>query len=121
LRDAVTALLCDNIKEFRDSTGLHITDASRIGDQSRFSRVYITVATLEEADLLVRLRCHLRGSGISVFDVLSPVERRLHQQLWPLFLEAKSTGAQAQFQRARLMVNGQQVFPQRAGGAGMAA
>jgi hypothetical protein len=122
LRDAVTSLLVDRLPELRDSgSGLHISDACRMGDQSRISRVYLTVATLEEADLLVRCRCHLRGTGISIMDVLSPVERRLHQQLWPLFLEARSAGSRAQFQRARLMVDGRQVFPRRAGGVGQAA
>ena len=80
LRETVTALFHQHMPELRGSTGLHLTDATRIGDQSRFSRVYFTVANLEQADNLVRLRCKLRGSGISVFDVLSPGERRLHQQ-----------------------------------------
>ena len=115
LRETVTALFHQHMPELRGSTGLHLTDATRIGDQSRFSRVYFTVANLEQADNLVRLRCKLRGSGISVFDVLSPGERRLHQQLWPLFLAARSAGSKAQFQRARLMVDGKRVLPPRAG------
>ena len=115
LRETVTTLFHQHMPELRGSTGLHLTDATRIGDQSRFSRVYFTVANLEQADNLVRLRCKLRGSGISVFDVLSPGERRLHQQLWPLFLAARSAGSKAQFQRARLMVDGKRVLPPRAG------
>ena len=110
LCQTVTSLLWDNIPELAQAR-LYITDAVRVGDQSASSRVYITVKRLEHAEALVRYRCRLKNSGIIVFDVLSPAERKLHHKLWPLFLEARARGQKAQFQRARLMVDGVRVVP----------
>ena len=47
--------------------------------------------------------------GFAVFDVLSPKDQKLHDQLWPLFLAACASGQMAQFNRARLLVDGKQV------------
>ena len=117
LCQAVSVLLRDHIPELAQNY-VYITDAVRVGDQSASSRVYITVKRLEYAETLVRFRCRLKNSGITVFDVLSPVERKLHQQLWPLFLEARARGQKAQFQRARLMVDGVRVQPPPGGRRG---
>ena len=107
---AVSVLLRERIPELAQYH-VYFTDAVRVGSQSASSRVYITVEKLEQAEALVRFRCRLKNSGITVFDVLSPAERKLHQQLWPLFLAARARGQKAQFQRARLMVDSVQVPP----------
>lgn len=117
LSQAVSVLLRDRIPELAQHH-VYITDAVRVGNQSASSRVYITVDRLEHAEALVRFRCRLKNSGITVFDVLSPAERKLHQQLWPLFLAARARGQKAQFQRARLMVDGVQVRPPSGGRRG---
>jgi hypothetical protein len=48
----------------------------------------------------------LKGSGCSIFDVLSPEESKQHAALWPRFLEERAAGRRVQFDRARLKVDG---------------
>jgi hypothetical protein len=90
---------------------LDVLDAVRVGEQSAATRVYLTVSTLEQAEVLVHYRSLLKGTGVTVFDVLSPMERKLHRQLWPRFLEAVAAGKKAQFNRAKLTVDGIRVWP----------
>jgi hypothetical protein len=56
--------------------------------------------------MIVQYRHSLKGTGITVYDVLSPEEQLRHQALWPRFLEARKEGKKAQFHRARLVVDG---------------
>jgi hypothetical protein len=79
--------------------------------------VWFEVATLEQADLLVRARHRLKldpASGQPAFtlhEVLTAEERAMHAQLWPRFLAAKAAGLPAQFCRARLYVQRKEVRP----------
>jgi hypothetical protein len=41
------------------------------------------------------------GDGVTLMEVLSPEERKLHKQLWPLFVAAQAAGTPAQFRRGR--------------------
>lgn len=70
------------------------------------SRILFTVSSLLCAETVVRLRHHLKGSGCSIFDVLSPEESKQHAALWPRFLEERAAGRRVQFDRARLKVDG---------------
>ncbi|KAG1658875.1 hypothetical protein FOA52_000663 [Chlamydomonas sp. UWO 241] len=74
-------------------------------------RVLFTVASDAVADTVVRWRHELRRcvDSTAVFDVLSDREEAQHQALWPAFLAAKVAGKQAQFHRARLVVDGERV------------
>ncbi|KAG1680412.1 hypothetical protein FOA52_015503 [Chlamydomonas sp. UWO 241] len=75
-------------------------------------RVLFTVASDAVADVVVRNRCCLSfyvDSSAAVFDVLSDREEAQHQGLWPAFVAAKAAGKRAQFQRARLVVDGERV------------
>ena len=82
-----------------------MVDACRTGpDDQPF--IHFTVFSMHDADLVVRFRCCLKGSAFTIFDVLSPEERRHHELLWPTFLLAKSQQLKAQFQRASLWVEG---------------
>ena len=79
-------------------------------------RLLFTVATIADADLVVRWRPTLRPlavveAGWACFDVLSAHEERAHAALWPTFLAAKAVGHRVQFKRARLFVNGIRVIP----------
>jgi hypothetical protein len=60
---------------------------------------------------LVTHRCRLKGSGTSLFDVLSPSERKQHDRLWPQYLEARASGTKAQFCRGCLRIDGVRVAP----------
>ena len=73
-------------------------------------RVLITVGSLAQAEELVQYRHLFKGSGYTVWDMLSPVEQVLHSKLWPRFKEAVALGKKAQFHRARLMVEGVRVL-----------
>jgi hypothetical protein len=94
---------------------LDVTDAIRVGDQAPASRIYMTVGSLEQAELLVQNRCCLKGKGLTVFDVLNPVETRIHRQLWPVFKAAVAAGKRAQFSRAKLVVDGVRILPKKTG------
>ncbi len=88
-----------------------VADAMRMGDQKAAHRVYMQVPTLELAEQLVSARHALKGSGVAVFDVLSPEERSLHRRLWPSYLAAVAEGRRAQFSRCCLKVDGVRVVP----------
>ena len=61
---------------------------------------------------MVKNRCLLKGTGCSLFDVLTKEEKVAHDRLWPRFMEARSkAGVKAQFSRARLFVDGKEVLP----------
>ena len=88
---------------------LILVDAVRLGPQAA-PRVFITVGSLAQAEVLVQYRHLFKGSGFTVWDMLSPVEQVLHAKLWPSFREAVALGKKAQFHRARLMVEGVRVL-----------
>jgi hypothetical protein len=69
-------------------------------------RIWIQVSGSAQADAVVGSRHLLKGSGITVFDDLSPDEQAAHRLLWPRYLEALRSGFTAQFNRARLVING---------------
>ena len=74
-------------------------------------RVLFTVTSDVVADTVVRYRNLLRDvdPSAAVFDVLSDREEAEHQALWPVFIAAKAAGKRAQFQRARLVIDGERV------------
>jgi hypothetical protein len=61
------------------------------------------------ADRVVRTRCRLKGTGFTIFDVLSSWEEQQHTSLKPLFEEAVAAGKRAQFSRHRLKIDGKWV------------
>ena len=69
-------------------------------------RILFTVDTLKDARKVIRERHLLKGSGISIHDVLSPDEQLRHDALWPRFLREQRLGKKAQFNRAELRVDG---------------
>ncbi|KAG1668132.1 hypothetical protein FOA52_003919 [Chlamydomonas sp. UWO 241] len=77
-------------------------------------RVLFTGTSDAVADTVVRWGHALRnrqywsGPSAAVFDVLSDREEAQHQALWPAFALA-AAGKQAQFHRARLVVDGERV------------
>jgi hypothetical protein len=76
--------------------------------------IQFSVPDQETADNIVRERHALKGKpGFGIYDVLSPNEERAHTALWPLFKAARARGEHAQFNRARLKINGKEVFPPR--------
>lgn len=89
------------------ATDYTIVDVLRAGADS----VYFEVATLEQADTLVRHRRHLKGTAFVLHEVLSAEERIQHARLMPQFLAARAKGVSAQFCRARLFVAGVAVQP----------
>jgi G3E family GTPase len=78
-----------------------IVDAARVSATS----VFFAVDKLEQADLLVSNRFHLKDSGVTLYEVLSPEERAQHARLIPQFTAARAAGRHAQFSRARLFVD----------------
>ena len=87
--------------------GVVVVDAVRLGPAAA-PRFQFKVATLEQADTLVRGRGKaFAGSGIVLSEVLSPAETALHTQLYPDFLRLREAGHRVQFRRARLFVDGQ--------------
>jgi hypothetical protein len=75
-------------------------------------RVLFTVTSDVVADTVVRFRHKLRQDDLTtnIFDVLSDSEEAQHWALWPTFLAAKAAGKKPQFQRARLMIDGERVL-----------
>ena len=98
-----TALLRERLPAMQN---LVISDAVRMGDQKAAARIYLILPTFEMAAELVSFRHLLKGSGITLFDVLSAEERKLHRKLWPSYLAALAAGKKAQFSRACLKVDG---------------
>jgi flagellar biosynthesis GTPase FlhF len=90
-----------------------LVDCGRMGSTTaQAQRFLVTVTSLWEAESLVKNRCLLKGTGYSLFDVLTKEEKLAHDRLWPRFLEARSkAGVKAQFNRARLFVDGKEVLP----------
>lgn len=85
---------------------VQVVDVVRRGTAER-PRFLFTVATLEQADTLVRGRGRaLAGSGVVLSEVLTAAETALHRQLWPAFLRLQQAGHKVQFRRARLFVDG---------------
>jgi hypothetical protein len=75
-------------------------------------RYFVVVATSKEATSLVNHRCQLKGTGISLLDVLTKDEQRDHALLWPRFKkEQAKQGVTVQFNRARLYVGGVEILP----------
>jgi hypothetical protein len=74
-------------------------------------RYLITVPDLEDAASLVYNRCNLKGTGCTLFDVLTREECADHQRLLGRFHSAQARGAPTQFRRARLFVDGLEVLP----------
>lgn len=71
--------------------------------------IYFRVVDYTAADNLVRARCCLRGSGITILDVLSSKEAAQHRALQPRYNTAIADGQRAQFTRGRLKIDGQWV------------
>ena len=99
---------------------VQVVDVVRLGLAER-PRFQFRVATLEQADALVRGRGKaLAGSGIVLSEVLSPAEAERHKQLYPDFLRLREAGHKVQFRRARLFVDGL-LFRRPDAGGGVAA
>lgn len=109
--------MCGRVKQFlsdslvkKDAPQVEweVVDAVRRGPVAA-PWVWFEVSTLSQADCLIERRCALRGTATSIFEVLSPEERKQHALLWPLFQAAKAAGKRAQFRRAALFVEGKLV------------
>jgi hypothetical protein len=115
-----TALLVPQVTTFltQHLPGAQFTlmDAVHRGSQPGSSRILLTFGSVDQVEGLVRCRCRLKGSGSTLYDVLSPSEQKQHDRLWPQYLEARASGAKAQFSRSCLKLNGVRVTP--LGGAG---
>ena len=98
------------LRERMPAASIHVVDAIRIGGASE-PRIYFEVASLAQADALVQHRHAFKGSGITVYEVLTSDEAREHARLWPAFLKARAEGRRAQFRRAVLLVDGVRVRP----------
>ncbi|KAG1655265.1 hypothetical protein FOA52_014590 [Chlamydomonas sp. UWO 241] len=70
------------------------------------ARILFTVGSADVADVVVRSRCGLKGSGSSIFEALSDRERAQHKALWPAYEAARAALQKVQFRRARLFVDG---------------
>ena len=87
--------------------GVVVVDAVRLGPAAS-PRFQFKVATLEQADTLVRGRGKaFAGSGVVLSEVLTVAEQALHKQNYQHFLAQKAAGHRVQFRRARLFVDGQ--------------
>jgi hypothetical protein len=58
---------------------------------------------------VVRQRCCLKGTGITILDVLTSREATQHSALRPRYDAALAAGLRAQFTRGRLKVDGEWV------------
>ncbi|KAG1673852.1 hypothetical protein FOA52_012877 [Chlamydomonas sp. UWO 241] len=79
-------------------------------------RVLFTVTSDAVANTVVRYRCNLRcceniSTKANIFDVLTDTQEAQRRALWPAFVAAKAARKQAQFHRARLMIDGERVPP----------
>jgi hypothetical protein len=103
------------VAEVAAGAEVQVVDVARLGPGAR-PRFVFKVATLEQADVLVRGRGRvLAGSGVVLSEVLSEAEAARHAQLYPTFLELKRAGHKVQFRRARLFVDGKLWSGTRAG------
>ena len=100
-------------KERMPKVGLGLIEtSSTLPDQGGDRvRILFTVTDLEAARAVIRERHLLKGSGISIHDVLSPDEQLRHDALWPRFLREQRLGKKVQFNRAELRVDGVLVDP----------
>ena len=73
------------------------------------SGIIVTVQSHYIADLFVRRRCSLKGTGFALFNVLSDREEQQRTALQPRFDEAVAEGKRAQFYRHRLKIDGKWV------------
>jgi hypothetical protein len=90
-----------------DQHGLNsgdVVDAFRKGPS-----VYFRVADHSSAYDITHQRFKLKGTGISIFEVLSEREEQLYRALVPRFREAMDKGQKAQFYRHRLKIDGKWV------------
>ena len=85
-------------------TGRDVVDVFRKG-----SLVFFKVADHVSAYDIVHKRSALKGTGISIFEVLSDREDQLYQVLVPRFWEAMDKGQKPQFYRHRLKIDGKWV------------
>jgi hypothetical protein len=85
-------------------TGRDVVDVFRKG-----SLVFFKVADHVSAYDIVHKRSALKGTGISIFEVLSDREDQLYQVLVPRFWEAMEKGQKPQFYRHRLKIDGKWV------------
>jgi len=83
----------------------------RLHDGTTPDRFFIQLGTLIEAEELVSNRHKLKGTGFCLLDVLTDDEQRIHNLLWPRFVEARDTKREAQFNRARLYIDKVEVLP----------
>ena len=105
LSEQLDSFLCSR---FQLSAGtVSIVDAARVNATS----VFFSVDTLQQATLLVGKRSLLKGSGVTLYEVLSPQERAQHARLMPQFLAARQAGQRVQFSRAQLFVDRVLVTP----------
>lgn len=71
--------------------------------------IFFRVTDYAAADWIVRERCCLKGSGITILDVLSSTEAAQHSTLQSCYDKAIAAGQRAQFTRGRLKVDGKWV------------
>lgn len=68
-----------------------------------------TCNSLQSADSIVRHRCRFKGTGITIFDILSAAEDQHHAALQPRYDAAVAAGQRAQFCRGSLKIDGKWV------------
>lgn len=83
-----------------------VQDAYPLGrpDSTRLRRIFVRVATMAQADDIVRNRCKLKGNKCVFLDALNPSELAAQRRLRKSFDAARKFGLHAQFNRARLFV-----------------
>jgi hypothetical protein len=57
------------------------------------TRIVFSVGSSDQADAIVRSRCGLKGSGCTIFEVLSDREQAAHALLWPVYEAALVAGS----------------------------
>lgn len=103
----VQATVCERLQVSPDA--VKVIQAERVDS----SRIRFRVQDVFAANLVVDRRRGLRGSGLTILDVLSPEEKVAHQRLWPVFKEAQRMGKRASFVRARLYIDGKVYYPEQ--------
>jgi hypothetical protein len=103
LGDQLSAFFPEHLPQ---ASGLAISNAFLMGDQTRRTQIAFMVGDLEEADAIIRWRHLLKGSPYSLYEYLSPEELLERRTLWPLYSTALSQGQRAQFSRSRLKIDG---------------
>jgi predicted kinase len=116
LRDEASTLLKGHMTETRftmvDCVTMRPKQLQSKSGTTTVYRYFITVGSLCEAADIVHDRCQLKGTQYTLLDVLTVVEQAAHDLLWPRFIEARAQpGHKAQFNRARLFVDGKEVLP----------